>query len=373
MASRDRFKASGKIDPGYVRWTYWPPNGYVDFPGQLTDPATQVRTLDTNDSPGVDHHFLTQGFSVDSTPISGKVGQYEYNACSPGYGGDFLSPPTPSSDDSSVIKALSRTNPSRPVADIGVSIAELRDAPQLIKIAGDTLLKRGANAYLSYQFGWKPLISDVKALLNFQSHVEKRRAELMRLYSGRGLKRRVRLGSHFGQKTFGNYPIMTFGPYLTSNGRSTVHQRRWATVRYSPRYGSIPPKSDKEYTKLATRAVYGLTIDQSTAWELMPWSWMIDWFSNMGDFLVATRNIVGADVTSCCVMTHTEQVITIEDTTYPGLSGGGSTQRRWTKQRYVAPPLYLPELDLGPIISPYRASILGSLAVSKIPSSKLRL
>jgi len=45
-------------------------------------------------------------------------------------------------------------------------------------------------------------------------------------------------------------------------------------------------------------------LDFATLWEAMPWSWLIDWGSNVGDYLKAHRNIVPAELQSVSLMEH---------------------------------------------------------------------
>jgi hypothetical protein len=53
-------------------------------------------------------------------------------------------------------------------------------------------------------------------------------------------------------------------------------------------------KSDSEMRRLAIKAVLGYRLDPQTLYEIMPWSWLIDYFTNLGDIVASTRNLVPA-------------------------------------------------------------------------------
>lgn len=367
--ARIRRQSNGAIAPGSVQWFYGTgANDYLEWPGHGYSPASTKETHDISGGVHTDNPFYSIKTSVSASPISGMTGRYAYENVGPAVCSDFVPLPYARTDSQLFIEAFNRSNPSRPVVDIGVTIAELRDAPSLLNIAAKTLARKGANALLAYQFGWKPLLSDIKKLVDFQVDTARRVDELNRLYSSGGLKRRIQLGTEQSSKRIIRHPVSSQGKYLTVDGHANSVRKSWATMRFVPQPGTIPPATDKAKLMLAIRATYGLTVDISTAWELLPWSWMIDWFSNVGDYLQTTRNIVGADLASSCIMVHTRQSCTMEAVSEPGLTGGDHSYVIETKHRSVN-PMAIPEIDLGFGINPYRASILGALAVNRVPVS----
>lgn len=112
------------------------------------------------------------------------------------------------------------------------------------------------------------------------------------------------------------------------------------------------------------RVALGGTVDLATLWELLPWSWLIDWFSNVGAFLAARRNILGWVPGQCFTMTHT--VLGVDhriDLTGSSFKGTMTTPNfvRETKSRTVGVPV-LPEAQL-PILNLKQIGILASLAI----------
>jgi hypothetical protein len=197
---------------------------------------------------------------------------------------------------------LKRTNPSRPYVDLPVFIAELKDIPDLLIKLGRPL-RTIAQANLAYQFGWKPLLSDLAKMLNFQDIVHARYLELKRLYKN-GIRRTVNLDSCSGEYETN---VDWAGPGTTrfigkcKQTRSTLITGH---VKWKPL--GFGPVTDKAMLELARRSVLGLTLDFATFWELIPWSWLVDWFSNVGDFLIANRNLVPAVPYDTCIMRNTK-------------------------------------------------------------------
>jgi hypothetical protein len=89
------------------------------------------------------------------------------------------------SDNLLLSEALARTNPNRVDTNVPVFFAELRELPRMLKDWGDDVLKLYSRAFLKsgaltqvprhvarktleWEFGVKPLISDLVGMLNFQ-------------------------------------------------------------------------------------------------------------------------------------------------------------------------------------------------------------
>jgi hypothetical protein len=199
-------------------------------------------------------------------------------------------------------KLLAMTNPSRPVVDLPVFLFELRELPELINVAGKTLLRTVAKANLSYEFGWRPLISDLLKLFDFHDHVERRYQELKKLYTV-GFRKTVSLERNSASSsTLPNallYYNAIFWTYLDRFNKTTAYECR-GHARWKPT--TLPPKGDVALRNLAVRACLGLSLSPAALWEAMPWSWLVDWFSSVGDFLNASRNLIPARCTSASLM-----------------------------------------------------------------------
>jgi hypothetical protein len=72
------------------------------------------------------------------------------------------------------------------------------------------------------------------------------------------------------------------------------------------------PNFDWKWTTKATAALFGVNPTPSVLWEVIPWSWLIDWFTNLGDVISnASENAVENEIS----MNATEsRTIKIRDT-----------------------------------------------------------
>jgi hypothetical protein len=139
-----------------------------------------------------------------------------------------------------------------------------------------------ADAWLEFQFGIRPLISDVKdGYEAYRSIVEHPRY----IKFGGGSTGDLKSGG-----TFNVYPysFVTNAPWLGEHESHTMYE-----ARYIGEYALIPYSAHSFVRNL------GVGFDQviPAGWELMPWSFLIDYFSNIGDVLSAVANISATDFT----------------------------------------------------------------------------
>lgn len=273
-------------------------------------------------------------------------------------------------------KLVARTSPSRPSVDLPVSIAELRELPSLVRDSGNFRysklarhlarkglgggLRRASQLNLMIQFGIMPLISDAQKLLIFQKLVDSRLKELKRLKQ-RGVRRTIEL-DRFSNAWQGNLVLQssyaTVGCLLSKVTTLVVRGH----VRYSPNFAP-ETWTDSQMRLQALRAVLGATLDFKTAWELMPWSWLIDWFSSAGDLLASTRNIIPVTRDKVVIMRETTtQSRSLNKWASTGLSVEDlSCDCTWKVRRTANPSLNAHM----PVLTNRQLSILGSLSVLK--------
>jgi hypothetical protein len=61
-----------------------------------------------------------------------------------------------------------------------------------------------------------------------------------------------------------------------------VKEKVWFVGRF--RY-FIPDIGTSQWSKRATRALFGVNPTPETLYNLLPWSWLFDWFGNIGDIM----------------------------------------------------------------------------------------
>lgn len=287
------------------------------------------------------------------------------------------------SDDEIMTHALAVTNPNTPRVDIPQFVIELKDIPRAVKLWGDTILNSGrrflsksgdlrdlprkvAEHYLDYRFNIVPTLRDLGGLLDFQNSVERKQRQLTNL---------GKVGHSSGAATgyedmsysseFDDYATPLYQESRHVISRYRTYRKKWASTIWKPTV-DLTSYTDDDYREKAIELAYGLNFSFSQVWELMPWSWLIDWFSNVGDVVASNRNNIPVTHGGSCVMMRTTVSREILGTTV----GGSSTLRvrpphsnLESKIRVVigddSPRLAfsLPFLDGGQL------SILGALAV----------
>jgi hypothetical protein len=270
-----------------------------------------------------------------------------------------------------------RTNPSRiNVAPLSL-IQDIVDLPKMLKHVKYLLTtprkliptRELANHSLAVQFGWLPLIGDLNKMFNFQKAVDQRSKELQRLYSKGGLKRRMSLGS---AHTEGQGLItMESGIGLTiySKYSKFTSVDSWGTIRWLPT--GLPPwtSQDGKYIDEARHLVSGFTINglNAGAWDLLPWSWITDWFSNTGEFMQANLNSIPVRNTPMNIMTRTTTLTNYTRLGTGGdntqITGGSGLASFVTKKRDIVPAGDL--TATLPHIGARELSIIASLYVQR--------
>lgn len=293
-------------------------------------------------------------FAAENFVPLGLRGYSDY--CMP----NWLTVPGSPSDGAAATKILAETNPSRPVVSLPNFINELRELPALIKDAGGPLIRKLADANIRYNFGIAPLASDLYSMINFQSEVDKRQKELQALRDG-GLRRKREIFSGVATDSVNRRSMQSVVLPFDYRGEFTVREKVWASVSWKP--DSNFPKSNHELMMAARKAVFGFTLDPAVAWEAIPWSWLVDYFSNVGDFLIAKRNIIGATPGNVLVMRQRELEAkwTVVENPIPHWKAEECLKTTVTKSRRKSSPTLTTAGLQG--LSAKQFSILGSLAI----------
>lgn len=223
-------------------------------------------------------------------------------------------------------------------------------------------LRRAAKLNLLIQFGILPLISDIELLLVFQQAVDRRMEELNRLRT-RGLRRTVACWE-------GSDSVTIPGAFIQSNGvqlYANVTKQTKVIVKGHIRWYTtlLFPMSDSEVRSLAKKALLGAQLSPSTLYEIMPWSWLIDYFTNLGQMVKAADNFTNVMHDPVRIMTHTR---TVCESSAHSTDGTGDFTVTCTPFRvtHESKLRRLTTPEIGARIEMLQASqwsILGSLAV----------
>lgn len=225
---------------------------------------------------------------------------------------------TPLSDSALAVMAMANMNPNKPNVDLPVSIAELRELPSLIRDAGlvalnasrgGSAVKKVAKANLMAAFGIVPLISDLRTLLNYVIAVDNREKYLRELARSGGRHLRRKLKSEAWTASSQAIAFSSWMDIYVTPSEFKLSVAATRTYWFTARARLLNPPSERDIHALAFRAVTGTQVDPSTviaaAWELLPWSWLIDWFSTTGSIIAALRNGITWKYQDLCVMHET--------------------------------------------------------------------
>lgn len=266
------------------------------------------------------------------------------------------------------VRALSVTNPSRPAIDLPISILELKDLPDLVRDFGRGLLRRFADGNLRYQFAVKPMLSDLNKLLNFTDSVDKQQ-QILEGFGRGAVIRKATIFRGSAQTRPDTISVAHSSPsefqFSVRNTMNTTSVHRWGYVLWTP---NVPKFNkilgDKAFARrLARDIALGLTVDASTAWELMPWSWLVDWFSNMGDWIASNRSMIPVTpgTPSICTTWRSEN-FWVNTNNAAGIPHGtfSFVRKSVTKRREKA-SAFFPSANL-PLLTGRQVGILASLA-----------
>lgn len=190
-------------------------------------------------------------------------------------------------------KMLAETNPSRPHVSIPTMAAELHELPALVRERGRTWFALAASANLASRWGISPFLSDIRKIQSFVRAASQRFCELRNLAAGKTIRKRVQLdrGDKVSPRLFryGESEACTFN--LWEQHHTTWNT--WGTVEWKLAPGGrILEDAHRGLSFSVDMQLAGINSHAAlaTVWELLPWSWLIEWFSNVGDIIAATNN-----------------------------------------------------------------------------------
>ncbi len=195
--------------------------------------------------------------------------------------------------------AIARCLPTNPGFSLADSVAQSLNFRQAIpKAIGSSIwrskvlnLKSAGEEYLNLEFGWLPLISDIRDVCHA-------------VVNSHEILRNVERGSGFKTRTGYHYPttstdlvgssalITSVDPKLSGwdagpivfNGQST--EAVWFSGCFTYVL-PVPPGKMTEMDRYRSYAdhVLGMKPTVENVWDAAPWSWAVDWAVNVGDVL----------------------------------------------------------------------------------------
>nr|UJQ85618.1 MAG: hypothetical protein 1 [Leviviridae sp.] len=191
--------------------------------------------------------------------------------------------------------AYNRMKPTQPDFSGLNALYELKDIPEMLRqrFRG---LKDIPNYWLALKFGWEPLLRDVRNFVNLQRNAQDRLQQLLR-DNGRPVRRRITMqnrevnnvstaGSGYGAV----YPTLVTQFYAKTPvflDRVVTTDRVWASGTYKYWLPSGP--RDINWTRGMVARIFGLQPSPSVVYNAIPWTWLVDWFTGLGDVIENTE------------------------------------------------------------------------------------
>lgn len=214
-----------------------------------------------------------------------------------------------------VAKLLAETNPFRYEVSIPIMISELTEAASLLMFNASSLFSLVGSGYLNWIFGIKPMMQDVKAMVNITRSIESRIREFNSLIKEGGLRRKITLQKNHrsftspGGSAWSSYGISMSFSHVNTSASTHVY----GSVRWRPKRGKEIDIAQLVAFNEAAKVVLDLQApDPSTIWEVIPFSWLVDYFVNIGPTLQALERSDLVEPYDICIMRHRK----VSTTTY---------------------------------------------------------
>ncbi|DAD52727.1 maturation protein [ssRNA phage SRR7976310_9] len=171
------------------------------------------------------------------------------------------------------ISSLWNLLPRKHLSRKGRSITNWRD-----------VLNYANDLHLNYNFGWKPFLSDVASTFRGVDSFERRYMRYLK-YIDKELVRRFRdtptVESLNREYTYGPNPFYT----VVWKGTRTSQYASAFDFTYNSPYATGDGSAWRRWAD-----TLGLNLNPSTIWAVLPWSFVVDWFVDVGGMLKSTED-----------------------------------------------------------------------------------
>lgn len=145
-----------------------------------------------------------------------------------------------------------------------------------------------ASSYLGYQFGWKPFLQDLTKCITSIKKLDAQIESAQRL-NNRWVKRSGTVLTDF--KVISSIDItaavvapLNYIQQLSAKDVTKREDRIWFDGKFKYHIPTLRNSSFSDRMK-AIPTVWDISLNPSTLYQLIPWSWLFDWFSNTGEIM----------------------------------------------------------------------------------------
>jgi len=210
--------------------------------------------------------------------------------------------------------AVAACNPGNQIANAAASIGELlQDVPAIPGVAlwksrlhALEAVAGGADEFLNLVFGIRPTISDMTGFLKATHKLDRRVDQFVR-DSGRNVRRQFHFPKERSESETvlsnvfspvgalgafdGGASVLLRGqcpqafPVYETIRRRVIEREIWFSGAFTYHLPPWYETGDRKSRMELTAKLLGAEPDLTTLWQLTPWSWAVDWFSNAGSFV----------------------------------------------------------------------------------------
>lgn len=311
-------------------------------------------------------------------------------------------------------KAYKLLKPNPTQSGAAVFLAELRDLPRMLRTTSRSFAdswkfistgsrgsdrgkkymspKWASDQFLNHQFGWSPFLRDVAKMWDVGTQLQ-HFIDSVRTLNNQWIRRRrvidhqetsVRLNTGFNLavEPLGITIEQMLSPMVVDGTPCSaywnLHSREtldvWAEGSfkfYRPEFDPLLAEFDSVTSQVRRlMTLYGLKINPSVLWQITPWSWLVDWFTSIGDSIDNISAMLDDAVVAryLYIMGHKRRYIEMTQVLnfwHPGPVALTWVREFESKQRVPSITPYGFDLSWGNL-SPRQITILGALGISRV-------
>ena len=190
-------------------------------------------------------------------------------------------------------KAFNRMLPVRN-GKLGQFVAEATDIPHIPRLINS--LRRMAEEYINVEFGWKPLLNDLRTIAEVVPKYDDIWRQLVRAHHRVHKKRFVLYDDVISSSSSGPYRgtflakpgVTKCYPGFVASGNeyltvSTVRRMKvWCSGQFRVGLPNVNLPGIPEADFRRWRHALGVFPTPSLVYKVTPWTWLIDWYTNLG-------------------------------------------------------------------------------------------
>ncbi len=228
-------------------------------------------------------------------------------------------PAAPSNAELDVLgtQAIARTEPLNPATDLATYLGEMRmegipSLPGTHALEHTRAAKAAGSEYLNVEFGWLPFIRGIRDFAKTVEDADKIIRKHQNL-ANRVIQRRYQWPVvELTRADACSFSAEPFGSFTGGGQWQHSWNRQWFEAEYQFYLPTGQSLNDRlgRYRSYA-RKLYGIDLSPEVLWNLSPWSWAADWFSDVGDVMhnISALGSDGLVMRHAFVMSHTGREI----------------------------------------------------------------